>query len=65
MRTLGVAAAHVADQGAVTAFTSPDWIGSAGLRMEQHGLQPQPPDHLIVGTTEHSFGAAQTATAIK
>jgi hypothetical protein len=24
---LGVAAAHVADQGGVTAFTSPDWIG--------------------------------------
>ena len=24
---LAVAAAHVADQGGVTAFTSPDWIG--------------------------------------
>ena len=24
---LGVAAVHVADQGGVTAFTSPDWIG--------------------------------------
>jgi hypothetical protein len=24
---LGVAAAHVADQAGVTAFTSPDWIG--------------------------------------
>ncbi len=35
----------------------------AGLRMEQRGLQPQPADHLMVGATERSFGAAPTATA--
>ena len=27
MLALAVAAVHVADQGGVTAFTSPDWIG--------------------------------------
>ena len=38
---------------------------SAGHRMDQRGPQPQPPDHLIVGATERSFGAAPTATAIE
>ena len=33
---LGVAAAHVADQGGVTAFTSPDWIGW-GYRLIEAG----------------------------
>ena len=35
---LGVAAAHVADQGGVTAFTSPDWIGWGYRLIEVGGV---------------------------
>lgn len=35
---LGVAAAHVADQGGVTAFTSPDWIGWGYRLIEAGGV---------------------------
>ena len=35
---LGVAAAHVADQGGVTAFTSPDWIGWGYRLIEVSGV---------------------------
>ena len=35
---LGVAAAHVADQGGVTAFTSPDWIGWGYRLIEAAGV---------------------------
>ena len=35
---LGVAAAHVADQGGVTVFTSPDWIGWGYRLIEVGGV---------------------------
>jgi hypothetical protein len=35
---LAVAAAHVADQGGVTAFTSPDWLGWAYRLIELGGV---------------------------
>ena len=35
---LGVAAAHVADQGGVTAFTAPDWIGWGYRLIEAGGV---------------------------
>jgi hypothetical protein len=35
---LGVAAAHVADQGGVNAFTSPDWLGWAYRLIEVGGV---------------------------
>ena len=35
---LGVAAAHVADQGGVTAFTSPGWIGWGYRLIEVGGV---------------------------
>jgi hypothetical protein len=35
---LAVAAAHVADQGGVTAFTAPDWLGWAYRLIEVGGL---------------------------
>ena len=35
---LGVAAAHVADQGGVTAFTAPDWIGWGYRLIEVGGV---------------------------
>lgn len=35
---LGVTAAHVADQGGVTAFTSPDWIGWGYRLIEVGGV---------------------------
>jgi hypothetical protein len=38
MLALGVAAVHVADQGGVTAFTSPDWIGWSYRLIEAGGV---------------------------
>jgi hypothetical protein len=38
MLALAVAAVHVADQGGVTAFTSPDWIGWSYRLIEVGGL---------------------------
>src|ERR1700761_5415194 len=35
---LGIAAAHVADQGGLTAFTSPDWLGWAYRLIEVGGV---------------------------
>src|SRR6201996_1725266 len=35
---LGIAAAHVADQGGVTAFTAPDWLGWAYRLIEVGGV---------------------------
>jgi hypothetical protein len=35
---LGIAAAHVADQGSVTAFTSPDWLGWSYRLIEAGGV---------------------------
>jgi hypothetical protein len=38
MLALGVASAHVADQGGVTALTSPDWIGWGYRLIEAGGV---------------------------
>jgi hypothetical protein len=35
---LGIAAVHVADQGGVTAFTSPDWLGWSYRLIEAGGV---------------------------
>src|SRR6201995_5541975 len=35
---LGIAAAHVADQGGITAFTSPNWLGWAYRLIEVGGV---------------------------
>jgi hypothetical protein len=35
---LGIAAVHVADQGSVTAFTSPDWLGWSYRLIEVGGV---------------------------
>jgi hypothetical protein len=36
---LGIATAHVADQGGLTAFTAPDWLGWAYRLIELGGVR--------------------------